>query len=475
MVPSADPTFPDGFAWGVSTSSYQIEGAVAVDGRGASIWDTFARVPGAVADGTSGDVACDHYHRLEEDLDLLAWLGVDAYRFSIAWPRVLPDGVHLEPRGLAFYDRLVDGLLARGIEPLATLYHWDLPQPLEDRGGWASRETVDRFVAYARVVADHLGDRVRRITTLNEPWVSAFLGYDLGVHAPGVRDPARAIAAVHHLLLAHGRSSATLRGMLAAAGGDEAQEAELSIVLNLAPVRPIGGPDDDADGAAVRLHDGIRNRIWLDPLLHGRYPDDVLAVWEPIADLSALHRPGDLDEVVGSIDLLGINYYHPQWVGARRADRTGPRPAGPGQAHLVEDPGPPPYTEMGWAVDASGLEDLLRRLHRDAPGLPLAVTENGGAFPDREVVDGRVADRDRITYLTDHLAACSRAIAAGVDLRGYFVWTLLDNFEWAEGYRPRFGIVHVDRDTLDRTPKASAHWYRDLLAAQHAGAARSSR
>jgi beta-glucosidase len=473
MVSPADLTFPEGFTWGVSTSSYQIEGAVAVDGRGPSIWDTFVRVPGAVADGTSGDVACDHYHRLEEDLDLLAWLGVDAYRFSIAWPRVLPDGIRLEPRGLAFYDRLVDGLLARGIEPLATLYHWDLPQPLEDRGGWSSRETVDRFVAYAEVIADHLGDRVRRFTTLNEPWVSAFLGYDLGVHAPGIRDPARAIAAAHHLLLAHGRSSSVLRGTLAATCGDGAPDAELSIVLNLAPVRSIGG--SDADDAAVRLHDGIRNRIWLDPLLHGRYPEDVLAVWEPIVDLDALHRPGDLDEVVGSIDLLGINYYHPLWVGARGADRPGPRPAGPGQADLVEDSGPPPYTEMGWSVDASGLEGLLRQLHRDAPGLPLAVTENGGAFPDREVVAGRVADRDRITYLADHLAACSRAIAAGVDLRGYFVWTLLDNFEWAEGYRPRFGIVHVDRETLDRTPKASAHWYRDLVAAQRRGVARSSR
>jgi beta-glucosidase len=423
MVSPAEPTFPDGFTWGVSTSSYQIEGAVHADGRGPSIWDTFSRVPGAIADGQSGELACDHYHRLEDDLDLLAWLGVDAYRFSIAWPRVLPDGVRLEPRGLAFYDRLVDGLLARGIEPLATLYHWDLPQPLEDRGGWSSRASVDRFVTYARVVAEHLGDRVRRITTFNEPWVSAFLGYDTGVHAPGGRDPARAIAAVHHLLLAHGRGSTALREVLGASSGGAA-DAEISLVLNLAPVRPIGDPDD---------------------------------------------------EVAGSLDLLGINYYHPLWVGTRRPDRTGPRPAGPGQEHLVEDPGPPPYTEMGWPVDASGLEGLLLRLHRDAPGLPLAVTENGGAFPDREVEDGHVVDRDRISYLADHVAACSRATTAGVDLRGYFAWTLLDNFEWAEGYRPRFGIVHVDRDTLDRTPKASAHWYRDLVAAQHAGAGRSSR
>jgi beta-glucosidase len=466
--PAALPRFPEGFSWGVATSSYQIEGAVTADGRGPSIWDTFATVPGAVAGGESGAVACDHYHRLEEDLELLAWLGVDTYRFSVAWPRILPDGARVEPRGLAFYDRLVDGLLARGIEPLATLYHWDLPQKLEDAGGWSERATVDRFVTYATAVAEHLGDRVRRFSTLNEPWCAAFLGYDLGVHAPGVRDPRRAVAAHHHLLLAHGRASAALRSVLD--GGAGAHGGEIGIVLNLAPIRPLD--DREADAAAVRLVDGTRNRVWLEPLLHGRYPDDVLAAWDPIADLRQLHRDGDLAEIAAPVDLLGLNYYTPIWAGARTADRPGPRPAGPGQDHLVELPGPPPHTEMGWSVDATGLEELLRWLHREAPTLPLEITENGGAFPDQQredTSDGpRIHDADRIAYLEDHVRAVARAIEAGVDVRGYNVWTLLDNFEWAEGYRPTFGIVHVDRDTLGRTPKASAHWYRDLLGRSEA-------
>jgi beta-glucosidase len=454
------PRFPDRFSWGVATSSFQIEGAVAADGRGASIWDTFAALPGAIAGGGTGEVACDHYHRLEEDLDLLAWLGVDSYRFSIAWPRVLPDGDRVEPRGLAFYDRLVDGLLARGIEPLATLYHWDLPQAIEDQGGWSDRATVDRFVTYARAVAEHLGDRVRRFSTINEPWCAAFLGYDAGVHAPGVRDPQRAVAALHHLLLAHGRGSVALREVL----GTGAGASEVGIVLNLAPIRPLGDPD--ADAAAVRLVDGTRNRAWLDPLLHARYPDDVLAAWEPLADLGALHRDGDLEEIAVPIDLLGINYYTPVWVGERTPDRRGPSPAGPGQDHLVELPGPPPSTELGWSIDASGLEDLLLRLHRDARGLAFAITENGGAFPDEQADprDGTIQDADRIGYLDDHIRAVARAIDAGVDVRGYYLWTLLDNFEWAEGYRPTFGIVHVDRASLGRTPKASAFWYRELLA-----------
>jgi beta-glucosidase len=465
---AARPRFPDGFAWGVATSSYQIEGAVEADGRGPSIWDTFATVPGAVAGGETGAVACDHYHRFEEDLDLLAWLGVDAYRFSIAWPRVLPDGRRVEPRGLAFYDRLVDGLLARGIEPLATLYHWDLPQTLEDEGGWSARAVADHFATYARVVAEHLGDRVRRFCTLNEPWCSAFLGYDAGVHAPGATDPRRAIAATHHLLLAHGRATTVLREVFgseagsAAGAGAGGRDPEVGIVLNLAPIRPIG--DLDTDAGAVRLVDGTRNRVWLEPLLHARYPDDVLEAWEPLADLRALHRDGDLEEIAVPIDLLGLNYYTPIWVGERAAGREGPAPAGPGQAHLVQHPGPPPHTQMGWSVDAGGLEDVLLRLHREAPGLPLAVTENGGAFPDRRGDGGVVEDPDRIDYLDGHLRATARAIEAGADVRGYYVWTLLDNFEWAEGYRPTFGLVHVDRATLRRTPKASAHYYRGILA-----------
>jgi beta-glucosidase len=453
MGHDAFPDLPSGLRLGVATSSHQIEGAAHVDGRGPSIWDTFAARPGTIADRRDATVACDHYHRLEQDLELLAWLGVDTYRFSIAWPRVQPDGVEVEPRGLGFYDRLVDGLLERGIEPLATLYHWDLPQRLEDAGGWPSRAIVDRFATYAEVVARRLGDRVRRWSTLNEPWCSAFLGYHVGVHAPGRRDPAAAIAAHHHLLLAHGRAVRVLRATVGEA-------AECSIVLNLAPARPLRG-EDDAD--AARLVDGTRNRVWVQPLLRASYPADVMDAWAPLADLDGLHRDGDLAEIAAPLDLLGINYYHPLYVGHRRADDERASPAGPGQGHLVEDPGPPPYTEMGWCQDATGLEEQLLALHRDAPGLPLAVTENGGAFPDPVGEGGVVEDADRIAYLDAHLRAVARAVEAGADVREYLVWTLLDNFEWAEGYRPTFGIVRVDRSNLARIPKASAHWYRDLL------------
>jgi beta-glucosidase len=460
VLAAADLRFPSTFRFGVSTSSYQIEGAADLDGRGPSIWDTFAARPGAVRDGGSGAVACDHYRRLEEDLDLLAWLGVDRYRFSIAWPRVLPDGERVEPRGLAFYDRMVDGLLARDIEPLVTLYHWDLPQALEDRGGWSDRGVVDAFARYARVVAETLGDRVRAWSTLNEPWCSAFLGYDTGVHAPGVRDPARAIAATHHLLLAHGVGSDVLREVV----GDD---AEVGLVLNLAPIRPL--PGTDGDEAALRLVDGTRNRVWLEPVLAGRYPDDVLEAWAPLADLAGLHRPGDLEAIRSRVDLLGLNYYTPIFVGPARHGVEGPPPAGPGQDHLVERPGPLPASSLGWTIDATGLEDLLLRLRDEAPDVPLAITETGGAFPDPVGPDGGVDDQDRVAYLDGHLRACLWALAAGVDLRGFCVWTLLDNFEWAEGYEPTFGIVHVDRPTLRRTPKTSARWYRELLARHRAG------
>ncbi len=450
---------PAGLTLGVATSSFQIEGAVEVDGRGRSIWDTFARVPGAVVGGDTGDVACDHYHRLDEDLDLLAWLGVDSYRFSIAWPRVLPDGERTEARGLDFYDRLVDGLLERGIRPLATLYHWDLPQRLEDEGGWSSRSIVARFTRYAEVVAERLGDRVQAWSTLNEPWCSAFLGYHVGVHAPGARDPQRAIAAVHHLLLAHGAASRQVREMVG-------PDADVGVVLNPAPIRP--ATDAPADLAAARLADGMRNRVWLDPLVRGHYPDDVLAAWEPFTDLAALHRDGDLEAIAAPLDLLGVNYYNPVIVGARSEGHAGTPLPGPGQDAIVELPGPEPTTTLGWNIDPRGLEELLLRLHRDAPGVPLAVTENGGAFPDERRADGSIEDADRIAYIDGHLRAVARARAAGADIHGYYVWTLLDNFEWAEGYAPTFGIVAVDPGTQERTPKASARWYRALLRARPA-------
>ncbi|MBY5162528.1 GH1 family beta-glucosidase [Salsipaludibacter albus] len=461
-----DIDLPSAFRWGAATSSHQIEGAHDVDGRTPSIWDTFAATPGRVRNGDTAQVAVDHYHRWEEDLDLLAWLGVDEYRFSIAWSRVLPDGSgRPNQAGLDFYRRLVDGLHERGIEPNVTLYHWDLPQWLQDRGGWAARETVDAFVHYAATVAQALGTVVTW-ATLNEPWCAAFLGHRAGVHAPGHTDQAEAVAACHHLLLAHGRAVGTLRDVAAHARDDAAR---LGIVLNLAPVRTSGTRPEDLE--AVRVVDGGRNRAWLGPLFRGAYPDDVLADWSAVADLSVV-QDGDLDEIATPIDWLGLNYYNPIWV--RAGDGSSPEPGADG---VVEDvPADAETTAMGWPIDASGLVDVVRRVVDDHAKVPLVVTENGGAFPDRQrsggladgAVDdapggGMVQDEDRIRYLQAHLQAIAGLVADGVDLRGYHVWSLLDNFEWAEGYDFRFGIVEVD-DELVRIPKASAHWYRHVLA-----------
>jgi beta-glucosidase len=443
---------PDGFLLGTATSSYQIEGGVAEDGRGPSIWDTFSHEDGRVRGGDTGDVACDHYHRLEDDLDLLAWLGVDAYRFSVAWPRVQPDGRRVEPRGLGFYDRLVDGLLERGVEPFVTLYHWDLPQALEDAGGWSDRDTAGRFTDYAAVVADALGDRVRWWATLNEPWCSAFLGYASGVHAPGVRDDARAVAAVHHLLLAHGRAVPALRSV----GAD----ARVGIVLNPAPIRPL--EDTEADRAAARLADGLRNRVWLDPLVHGRYPDDVLSAWAGNPGLGAVQE-GDLVEISAPLDLVGVNYYHPVVV---TTSADGAEPVGVGLSGMRDRHVEGIRTTMGWGVDPSGLTELLLRLAADYPDLPLMVTENGAAFPDETDEHGHVEDEDRVGFLRDHLRATLDARERGADVRGYFVWSMLDNFEWAEGYAQRFGIVRVDPEDLRRIPKRSAEWLRGVASAR---------
>jgi beta-glucosidase len=450
--------FPENFVWGAATAAYQIEGAARDDGRGPSIWDTFSRTPGKVFAGHTGDVACDHYHRYADDVALMAELGLKAYRFSVAWPRIQPDGTGpVEPRGLDFYDRLTDALLAKGIDPIVTLYHWDLPQPLQDRGGWTSRETAEHFAEYAAVVHGRLGDRVRTWTTLNEPWCSAYLGYGNGVHAPGVRDAGAAFAAVHHLLLGHGLAARALR----AAGAET-----VGITLNPADVQP-ADPDSAADAAAVRLIDGLQNRIFLDPLTGEGYPADVL---EHISRLVEPTFIGDDDEklIAAPIDLLGVNYYSPTYVAGR------PGAAGsdvfPGSEGAVEVlPPSGPLTEMGWAIEAAGLGRLLDRLSADYPALPLMVTENGGAFPDRATEQGpdgteRIADSDRIAYLDGHLRAAHAAISRGVDLRGYLVWSLLDNFEWAEGYRKRFGIVHVDYRTQRRTPKSSARWYQEVIS-----------
>ncbi len=448
--PAAPPTFPPGFVFGAATAAYQIEGAVDADGRGPSIWDTFSHTPGRTFRGDTGDVAVEHYRRYREDVALMAELGLPAYRFSIAWPRVLPGGSgRIEHRGLDFYRRLVDELLARDIAPWVTLYHWDLPQALQDGGGWANRDTAARFAEYAAVVVDALGDRVRHWSTLNEPLCSALEGYQAGRHAPGLRDPVRAARAVHHLLLGHGLAVQALRSR----GADH-----LGITLNLAPVQAFS--DAPADLATARRVDGQHNRMFLDPILRGAYPEDV------VADLSAGGAPlpvqeGDLGVISAPLDWLGVNYYF------RNVVRAAPGPTGKPSAWI----GPPvdevdaegPLTTMGWGVHPDGLTELLLRLRDEYAGIPLVITENGSAWPDVLSPDGRVHDVERTDYLLRHLAAAAEAIAQGADLRGYFVWSFIDNFEWARGYEQRFGLVHADYATQRRTPKDSALAYAEVL------------
>ena len=436
--------FPDDFVWGVATSSYQIEGATKEDGRGESIWDTFAGTPGRVVDGDNGEVAVEHFHRYEDDVALMADLGVEAYRFSVAWPRVQPPGSGpVNPAGLDFYDRLVDALLARGITPWATLYHWDLPQPLEDAGGWPARDTAYRFAEYAGMVADRLGDRVKHFITLNEPWCSAFLGYASGRHAPGRSDGAAALAASHHLLLGHGLAVAELRSRV--------PDAQVGITLNLYPVDP--AHDGPGTQDAVRRIDGLSNRWFLDPVLRGAYPKDVMEDVAHVSDLSFV-EPGDLERISTPLDFLGVNYY------TRHVVAPG---AFPGSSAVEFRDRGLPTTATGWEVDPDGLHDILTRVTRDYGDIPIVLTENGAAFDD-VLEDGQVHDLERLDFLRTHLLASRRAIRAGVPLRGYFAWSLLDNFEWAEGYAKRFGIVHVDFRTQVRTIKDSGLWYAAFLA-----------
>ena len=430
------PPFPTGFQVGVSTASYQIEGAVDEDGRGPSIWDTFSHTPGRTADGDTGDVACDHYHRYAEDLDLMAELGVDAYRFSIAWSRVLPGGTGAVNRaGLDFYDRLVDALLARGIAPLPTLFHWDLPQALEDRGGWLDRDTAARFADYAGLVAGQLGDRVRRWITLNEPVIHMAEGYAFGNGAPGRELLLGALPVAHHQLLGHGLAVGALR---------TAGATEIMITNNLTPVIA-------EDPAAAYAYDGFHNRLFNDPILRGTYPDFLAE------GLAASVRDGDLEVIATPIDALGVNYYNPTRVGA-----PGPESPVPFEVLPIEGV---PTTAFGWPVVPDGLYELLTGLRRDYGDAlpPIYITENGTSVDDK-VVDGRVTDTDRITFLDGHIRALAQAMAEGVDVRAYLTWTLLDNFEWAEGFHQRFGLVHVDRETQARTPKDSYYWLRDRLA-----------
>jgi beta-glucosidase len=443
-----EQTFPEGFVWGVATSAYQIEGAVAEGGRGPSIWDTFSHTPGAVDNDDTGDVACDHYHRWREDLDLMVELGIASYRFSVAWPRVMPDGRSVNQEGLDFYRRLVDGLLEHGIRPLMTLYHWDLPQALDVgyAGGWLSRDVPDRFVDYALVLGKELGDRVPAITTLNEPWCSAYLGYATGEHAPGRTEDALAYRAAHHLNLAHGRAVTALRAVLP-------PTADISVALNLLQVQ--AASDRPEDVAAARHADLIANRVFLDPMFGGGYSDELRASTAGLTDWSFV-SPGDEAEIGVELDSLGLNFYNPSQVGA------GPGAPFPGthRAFFADIPGP--RTVMGWPIVPSGLTDLLLRVHRDT-GLPIRVTENGlGA---QEVLEnGAVHDADRIDYLRSHLTAVREAMRQGADVRGYYVWSLLDNFEWAWGYDKRFGLVHVDFADQRRTPKDSARWYAEVIA-----------
>ena len=445
---SAPLIFPADFVWGVATASYQIEGAVADDGRGPSIWDTFSHQPGAIDGGDNGDVACDHYHRWAEDLDVMASLGTQSYRFSVSWSRVMPDGRTVNPAGLDFYGRLVDGMLARGITPMLTLYHWDLPQALEDAGqGWLSRDVADRFAEFATVMGRALGDRVPTFTTLNEPWCSAYLGYAKGEHAPGLRDNGLSLRAAHHLNLAHGRGVQALRAVLPPA-------AEVSVTLNLQEIWPAS--DSEEDKAAAEHADLVANRIWLEPMLRGRYPDELLEQTRHLTDWSFV-AAGDLETIHQPLDFLGVNFYNPAAIAASDG---APFP-GTDRAFTREIAGP--RTVMEWPIQPSGLTDLLLRVDREY-GIAQVITENGIACTDVVGSDGVVHDVDRIDYVRAHLSALHAAIEQGADVRGYYLWTFLDNFEWAWGYDKRFGIVHVDFDTLARTPKDSARWYADVIA-----------
>lgn len=443
---------PDDFLWGTATSAYQIEGAVAEDGRAPSIWDTFSHTPGKTAGGDHGDVACDHYHRWREDIALMRQLGVNAYRLSIAWPRVVPGGDGpVNPKGLAFYDELIDGLLEAGITPSVTLYHWDLPQALQDRGGWPERDTALAFADYASVVAERLGDRVGHWATLNEPLCSAWIGHLEGKMAPGWTDLTAAVRASYHLLLGHGLAARAIRAAV--------PDAQVGIVNNLSTIH--AASDRPEDLAAARRMDGHTNRWWLDPV-HGRgFPEDMREVY----GVELPEQAGDSAAIAAPLDWLGLNYYFPQTVAD---DPEGPAP----YARAVRREGVP-RTGMDWEIDAGGIETLLLRLTREYGARRLYVTENGSAFPDVVRPDGTVDDPERQDYLLRHLAACASAARQGAPLAGYFAWSLLDNFEWAYGYEKRFGLVHVDYATQKRTIKGTGHRYAEVVRT-HRGRAREA-
>jgi beta-glucosidase len=438
-------SFPDGFLWGVASSAYQIEGAVNEDGRGLSIWDSFCRQPGKTKNGETGDSAADHYHRWRQDLRIMKDLGLKAYRFSIAWPRILPAGSGQVNRpGLDFYDRLVDALLEAGIEPFITLYHWDLPQALQDRGGWPARDTALHFADYARIIGERLGDRVTYWMTHNEPWVAAFAGYFEGEHAPGIQDPVAAFLSAHHLLLSHGLACEALRAACR-------KPPHMGIALNLNPIHP--ATDSQADLEAATRADAGLNRLFLDPLFKGRYPADLIEMLGPIFTPP---QPGDMERIAAPLDWLGVNYYSRHVV---RYDPDVPLL----QLSQVLPVGNE-YSQM-WEIYPPGIFELLTRVWKDYHPPYIIVTENGMCVPDAPDLDGRIRDTRRIAYLHDQIAQVHRAIGDGVPVRGYFVWSLTDNFEWAHGYGMRFGLVYVDYATQARAVKDSGWWYKRVIEA----------
>lgn len=445
-------SFPDGFLWGAATASYQIEGAAREGGRGMSVWDTFSHTEGKVAKGHTGDVACGHYDRVESDVAMMADMGLQTYRFSIAWSRVIPEGRgKVNPEGIAFYHRLIEALLARDIVPCPTLFHWDLPQGLEDIGGFRNRDTVSWFGDYAQLMAREYGDKVTMWSTFNEPWCYAYLGHAAGVHAPGLTDPKAAVTVAHHELLAHGLALQAMRS--------ERDGLSLGIVINPSNVRSEGLPSAPED--EMRIIDGIHNRWWFDGTLKGEYPTDLL---DRFGHLAEAVQPGDLDVIAQPLDWIGINYYFDILVRGLTADEaTNRMRAYPTVTHTTEADTRQVHTDMGWPITPDGFTELLVRLKDDYPNLPpVYITENGCAYDD-PVIDGVCADPRRIEYLDLHLRALKDAIDEGVDVRGYYQWSLMDNFEWALGYDKRFGLVHVDFDTLERTQRDSAHWYREVI------------
>ena len=451
--------FPSGFSWGAATSSYQVEGATTADGRGKSIWDTFVAEPGRVVDGSNGDTAIDSYRNIEGDVSLVRELGLSAYRFSLSWPRILPEGGgRVNQAGLDYYSALVDALLEAGVTPWVTLYHWDLPQTLENAGGWPVRDTAERFGEFTATAQAALGDRVKHWITINEPWCAAFLGYSSGEHAPGRREPAASIAAAHHLMVAHGLASKVIK--------ESDPEAKTSIGLNFYPVYPAS--DSEVDQDAARRIDGVQNRFFTDAALKGRYPEDVLEDFSAVTDFSFIEA-GDMELINQPLNILSVNYYSQFTVtgaeGGAASASAAPTDSGsawPSNEHVGFVTTGLPQTDMGWEIAPAGLTETLKRLHSDYPGVRLAVTENGAAFPDK-LLDGQVADSERLDYVRDHVAACADAIEDGVPLDAYFAWSLADNFEWAWGYTKRFGLVYVDFETGQRYIKDSGKWYGELV------------